>query len=253
MSKPRIAIVVPAYNEAASLPDLLAALDAVRSSRSEWEWLTVIVDDGSTDETALVLDRLELQHPLHVLHLPLNVGIGAAVQAGFLRAVEWAPDATVQVDGDGQHPPEAIPALVAPLLSDQADVVVGSRYLPESGGTVSGRLRRFGTGALAWLLRLTLGVRIKDVTSGFRAFNFDAAEYVSRYYPDDYPEVEIYVPLVRRQFRIHEVPVYMRPRTDGRSSISALGAVYYMLKVSLAVLVHLIKRIPERRRATHES
>lgn len=253
MRRPRIAIVVPAFNEAASLPEVVAGIDAVRRRRSDWSWLTIVVDDGSTDETARVVHDLARRHDLVVLRLPINVGIGAAVQAGFQRAVIWSPDATLQLDGDGQHPPEAIPALVAPLLAGKADVVIGSRYVPGSGGAVSGWLRRFGTGALAWLLRLVVGLRIKDVTSGFRAFNFEAAEYVSRYYPDDYPEVEIYVPLVRRRFRLREVPVYMRSRRDGRSSIAGVGAVYYMLKVSLAVLVHLIKRIPERRRRSRDT
>ncbi|MBW2530351.1 MAG: glycosyltransferase family 2 protein [Deltaproteobacteria bacterium] len=251
--KPRIAIVVPAYNEEASLPDLCVAIGAMQRARTDWHWLTVVVDDGSTDETPRLLELLAAEHGLDIVPLPVNLGIGAAVQAGFQRAVEWGADVAVQLDGDGQHPPEAVPALVAPLLARKADVAVGSRYLPESGGAVSGWLRRVGTGLLAWLLRLVVGLRIRDVTSGFRAFNREAAKYICRYYPDDYPEVEIYVPLVRRRFRLTEVPVYMRPRQGGTSSISALGGAYYMVKVSLAVLIHLIKRIPERRPKSRDS
>lgn len=253
MSRPRIAIVVPAYNEAANLPAVVTALHELQSSRPDWEWMTVIVDDGSTDDTPRVLAQLGRQFPLVAIHSPVNVGIGAAVQAGFQFVVEWGADVTLQFDGDHQHPADAIPSLVEPVLAGSADVVVGSRYLSGSGGRVSGALRRLGTGLFAALLRLVIGLKIRDVTSGFRAFNREATEYISRYYPDDYPEVEIYVPLVRVRFRIAEVPVDMRPRTGGQSSITGLASAYYMLKVTLAVIVHLIKRIPARRRKRRDT
>ncbi len=253
MTKPRIAIVVPAYNEAANLRRVIASLQAVRHSREDWRWLITVVDDGSTDDSRAVLEDLATQVPLRVIHCPLNVGIGGAVQVGFQVAVEWGADVTVQFDGDGQHPGEAIPALVEPILEGRSDVVVGSRYVKGAGGAVSTLGRQIGTRMFAWLLRCVAGVRVKDVTSGYRAFSQDASEYVSRYYPDDYPEVESYVPFARVGFLVEEIPVQMSPRTGGRSSITMLLSPYYVLKVTLAVLIHVIRVIPERRRKARDA
>jgi glycosyltransferase involved in cell wall biosynthesis len=245
--KPRIAIVVPAFNEAASLPRVLAHLGELQAEHPEWTWLCTVVNDGSTDDTRHLIERWQQSHKIAAVHSPVNIGIGAAVQAGFQVAVEWNADVVVQCDGDGQHPVEAIIELVTPILQDDADVVVGSRYISGAGGAVSSFGRQLGTRWFAWLLRLVAGVRIRDVTSGFRAFGRDAATYIGGYYPDDYPEVESYVPLARARFRFAEVPVTMSPRTKGRSSISRFGAAYYLFKVSLAVLIHLIKAIPRRK------
>jgi len=187
------------------------------------------------------------------IHCPVNVGIGGAVQVGFQVAVQWGADVTVQLDGDGQHPVDAIPTLVEPVLAGRADVVVGSRYSKGAGGAVSNVGRQLGTRLFSWLLRLVVGCRVKDVTSGFRAFGREAAVYLSRYYPDDYPEVESYVPLLRAGFDIEEIPVQMSPRRGGRSSISTLLSPYFAVKVTLAVLVHLTRAIPKRKRRSRDT
>ena len=253
VTKPRIAIVVPAYNEAASLPGVIATLQEVRQRRAEWRWSVVVVNDGSTDDTADVLARLAKKHPLTAIHCPVNIGIGGAVQLGFQVAAAWGADVTVQLDGDGQHPGEEIPTMVESVLAGRADVVVGSRYSKGAGGGVSNRGRQLGTRLFSWLLRLVVGCKVKDVTSGFRAFGREAAVYVSRYYPDDYPEVESYVPLLRAGFDIEEIPVRMSPRRGGRSSISALLSPYYVVKVTLAVLIHLTRSIPKRKRRSRDT
>ncbi|MBW2454792.1 MAG: glycosyltransferase family 2 protein [Deltaproteobacteria bacterium] len=252
MTKPRIAIVVPAYNEAASLPGVIASLQAVQRSRDDWQWWVAVVNDGSTDDTDAVLASLAEEHELTEIHCPVNIGIGGAVQVGVQAAVHWGADVCVQVDGDGQHPSAAIPSLVEPVLAGRADIVVGSRYLEGAGGAVSHVGRQLGTRLFSWLLRLVVGCRVKDVTSGFRAFSQDASHFVSHYYPDDYPEVESYVPLARAGFRIEEIPVDMSARKGGRSSISWLLSPYYAIKVTLAVLIHLIRVLPTRRRNDRE-
>lgn len=247
--RPRVVVIVPAFNEEENLPQTLGELREVQLRHPEWRWLTVVVNDGSSDGTISLLRRLQHTFQFTVLDLAVNVGIGGAVQCGFLLAEQWGADVTLQFDGDGQHPAEAIPQLVEPILAGRADVLVGSRYLSGAGGAVSHLLRRLGTWLFSQLLRALMGVKIKDVTSGFRAFNRPALGLICQCYADDYPEVEAYVPLVRQGFRLEEIPVTMRRRLSGRSSISPLGSSYYMFKVTLAVIVHMIRPLPHPRKA----
>jgi glycosyltransferase involved in cell wall biosynthesis len=197
------------------------------------------VNDGSKDRTAAILNELENKLMIRVIHLPINLGIGGAVQTGFQVAEAWSADVTLQIDGDGQHPVVQMNALVAPILEGRAEVVVGSRYISGSGGNVSSRSRRVGTWLFSILLRLITGVKIQDTTSGFRAFSKNAAKIISKDYADDYPEVEAYVPLARQGFKIIEVPVKMRPRLGGSSSITVLKGAYYMLKVMFSTVLDL--------------
>jgi hypothetical protein len=243
--KLRVAVVIPAFNECLSLGPLLERLRAQASSWSAFEVYPVVVNDGSTDGTRELLDQRSAQWGAYALHLPVNLGIGKAVQTGFRFAVERLdPDVVLQLDGDGQHPAGAIPSLVGPVAEGGADVVVGSRYLPGAGGNVSSRWREWGTSFFSVLLRLLVGVRIRDTTSGFRAFSRRAAEFLARSYPDDYPEVQAYVPLARKGFRIREIAVTMAPRRRGRSSITPWGALYYMVKVAFATLMDRFRRLP---------
>jgi glycosyltransferase involved in cell wall biosynthesis len=250
--KPRIAIIIPTYNEEKNIESVLRELEALRSLHAGWDFRPIVVNDGSTDRTEEILDRVAPAYGAIVVHLPLNLGIGRAVQTGFKAAVRIRADVTLQLDGDGQHPAEQIPAIVEPVLAHDADVAVGSRYLPDAtsraSGNVSSGLRQAGTWFFSQLLRALVGVRIKDTTSGFRAFSFEATEFLSRYYPDDYPEVEAYVPLVRRGFRITERAVRMRARQGGRSSITPLRSLYYVIKVALATSIDVLRPLPERRR-----
>jgi glycosyltransferase involved in cell wall biosynthesis len=190
------------------------------------------VDDGSTDETARVAASIGWD----VLRLPMNLGIGGAVQAGYLWAWERGYDVAVQIDGDGQHDPAFLEALIAPIASGHADVVIGSRFLSE-GGFRSTAVRRAGIAYLSWFLRLRCGARVTDPTSGFRAANRDAIALFARYYPSDYPEPEAVALARRARLRIAEVPVRMHERTHGSSSITAARTVYYLVKVSLALVL----------------
>lgn len=223
----RVAVIVPAYNEAPNLPRLAAALRAHAPGCD-----VCVVDDGSTDGTAAVAAALGWT----VLRLPVNLGIGGAVQAGYLWALERGHDVAVQIDGDGQHDPAFLGALLAPLQQGSADVVIGSRFLSE-GGFRSTAVRRAGIRYLSWFLRLRCGARVTDATSGFRAAGRRAIELFARYYPSDYPEPEAIALARRAGLRLAEVAVRMNERAHGRSSITALRTLYYLVKVSLALVL----------------
>ncbi len=223
----RIAAIVPAYNEARSLPRLAEALRA-RAPAVD----VCLVDDGSADDTARIAATLGWT----VLRLPMNLGIGGAVQAGYLWAWERGYDVAVQIDGDGQHDPAYLDALVAPIREGAADVVIGSRFLARDGFQ-STALRRAGIRYLAAFLRLRCGARVTDPTSGFRAANRDGIELFARYYPSDYPEPEAIALARRAGLRLAEVPVRMSERAHGASSITTLRSFYYLVKVSLALVL----------------
>jgi glycosyltransferase involved in cell wall biosynthesis len=245
---PRIAIVIPAFNEEKNIESVLIDIRALQINHTEWEIIPIVVNDGSTDGTEELLKQLAPRYGMYIVNLPLNVGIGCTVQAGFQFAQLWFPDVTLQLDGDGQHPASQIPQVIQPILSGDADVVVGSRYVKGAGGNVSSSLRQVGTKFFSILLKVLVGIKIEDVTSGFRAFNSEAAQFISKVYPDDYPEVETFVPLARREFRIAEVPVTMRTRSAGTSSITPIRSLYYMIKVMFATTLDVLRPLPERKK-----
>jgi glycosyltransferase involved in cell wall biosynthesis len=243
----RIAIVIPAFNEEKSIESVLREIHALRASHPTWELLPIVVNDGSSDQTAEILAKNAAFYGAHVVTLPLNLGIGRAVQAGFKYAVRLRTQVVLQLDGDGQHPAGELSAIIEPILNGEADVAVGSRYVKGASGNVSTSFRQAGTWFFSCLLRALVGLKLKDTTSGFRAFSADAAEFLSRYYPDDYPEVQAYVPLVRRGFSVTERAVRMRPRHAGHSSITAIGSLYYMVKVAFATVIDVLRPLPPRR------
>ena len=228
---PKIAIVIPVYNEENNIEQVLRDVEALSCAHPAWNILSVVVNDGSTDGTLLVLAKWYENVRVRVIHHPLNLGIGCAVQTGFQVAQSWGADVTLQLDGDGQHPADQVPRIVNPILAHQAHVVVGSRYFKGAGGLVSTQMRRAGTWFFSQLLKALVGKRIHDTTSGFRAFDKQASLFISQSYTDDYPEVDAYVGLVRQKFNILEVPVAMRARNAGKSSITPMRIVYYTVKV----------------------
>lgn len=223
----RVVAIVPAYNEARNLPGLAEAL------RTHAPGCDVcVVDDGSGDGTARIAASLGFT----VLPLAVNLGIGGAVQVGYRWAWERGYDVAVQIDGDGQHDPAYFAALLEPIASGRAEVVIGSRFLSE-GGFRSTLVRRIGIRYLSWFLRLRCGARVTDPTSGFRAASRSAIELFARHYPSDYPEPEAVALARRAGLRVTEVPVRMHERAHGQSSITALRTLYYLVKVSLALLI----------------
>lgn len=225
--------IVPAYNEEKTIGTVLAE---IKESCRDFDIL--VVDDGSTDKTGEVARTVP---GARVVGLPINVGIGGAVQTGFLYAREHGYDLAVQVDADGQHRPAEVPRLLEPILRDEADMVVGSRF-KEKGGYRGRAWRRLGIRIFYLTNRLLLGEKITDSTSGFRAYNGKAIALLSDTYPDDYPEPEAVYILKRRGLRVREVPVQMEDRRAGRSSIGFFGSIYYMIKVFLAIFVLFLRR-----------
>lgn len=222
-----VVAVVPAWNEAATIGAVVAALRALPLGVS-----VVVVDDGSTDGTG---DAARAAGAV-VLTPPFNLGIGGAVQTGLRWAAARGARAVVQVDGDGQHPAAQATAVLQPVLEGRADVCIGSRFL-RGEGDQSTTVRRAGIAWLAFLVRMRCGRSFSDPTSGFRACGPRALAWLAEEYPEDYPEPQVLAPLVRRGFRIEEVPVRMAARGGGKSSIRGLGPLLYMAKVSVAVVL----------------
>ena len=230
--------VVPAFNEQQNVGRVI---EEIRDFDPGLD--IVVVDDGSVDATATVAR----EHGAIVLRLPFNLGIGGAVQTGFRYAFEHGYELAVRVDGDGQHDASQLDRVVAPVLAGEADIAVGSRFVAQGEGYRSSRSRRIGIRLLALVVSRIVGRRVTDTTSGFQALNEKGIALFARDYPHDYPEVEATVMVSRHRLRSVEVPVSMRERSSGRSSITALRSVYYMIKVLLAIFVGLFRRnvVPE--------
>jgi glycosyltransferase involved in cell wall biosynthesis len=230
----RIAIV-PALNEQETIGRVI---DEIRAFDPGFE--IVVVDDGSADRTAVVAEA----RGAHVLALPFNLGIGGAVQTGYQYARDNGFELAVQIDGDGQHNAQEVERLVGPILEGRADMVVGTRFV-EGGGYRGTHLRRVGIHLFAALVSLIVRQRVTDTTSGFRAVNRRGIRLFAADYPRDYPEVEATVLFSRHGLKMVEVPVVMRIREEGNSSITTLRSVYYMVKVLLALFVGLFRRYPK--------
>jgi glycosyltransferase involved in cell wall biosynthesis len=228
--------VVPAYNEAATVGSVVAA---VREHAPDFDVL--VVDDGSTDDTR----RIAQEAGATVLHHPFNLGIGGAVQSGFFYALEHGYDFMVQVDGDGQHDPGEIARLTEARHEDfSVDMVCGSRFLSEDQRYPAPVSRRTGIHIFAFIVSRLVGQRVSDPTSGFRLYNRRAISLFARDYPHDYPEVEAVLMLHVHRLAMREVPVRMFQRGGGSSSISSGKSLYYMVKVLLAIFVGLARARP---------
>ncbi len=229
----KLLIIVPAYNEEESLPGVLRDLGESVPAAD-----VLVVNDGSRDGT----ERVARDRGARVLNLPFNLGIGGAVQAGYLYAERQGYDVAVQFDGDGQHLGVEVQKLLRPLAADTADLVIGSRFLVP-GMYQAPLFRKMGIGIFSFVLSRILGMTVTDSTSGFRAANRRVIEFFARNYPDDYPEVESLVLLHKRRLRIAEETVQMRERTGGRSSITPVRSAYYMVKVLMAIFIDLLKKV----------
>ncbi len=235
----RTLVVIPAKDEAANLPSLLTEV-----ARFHPLGEVLVVDDGSRDETSRIAGRLGCR----VLRHCFNLGYGSTLLTGYHYALQHDYRYLVQIDGDGQHPPAAIEALLAPLIAGEADVVIGSRYL-NGGNPETGRLRRLGALPLAWIASLWTGTRITDPTSGMQALRREAVlELCSDGFPDDFPDIDVLIHLHRKGFRLREIPVSMRPRRHGRSMHGGLRALYYFFRMAVCLLLLPVRRSSPYRR-----
>ncbi len=229
----KVLVIVPAYNEEGSIRGVIEDLGNNFPAGD-----ILVVNDGSMDSTSAVARGLGV----NVVDLPFNLGIGGAMQTGLLYALAGDYAAAIQFDGDGQHNAEEIVKIFDPRGKKNADLVVGSRFLSE-GGFTSSIQRRLGARILSFVVSTLIGRRITDTTSGFRFYSRRALEFFSVTYPEDYPEVESFVLAHKKGLVIDEVPAEISPRKFGKSSITLPRAVYYMVKVLLAVFVDMLKRV----------
>jgi glycosyltransferase involved in cell wall biosynthesis len=225
-------IIIPAFNEQDSIGNVITEI-----KKSHPNFSIVVINDGSSDNTAGVARSTGVS----VITMPYNVGIGGAVQTGFKFAFRYDFDYAIQVDADGQHISSEIDKILEPLEDESSDVVIGSRYIGENNYQTP-LLRRIGMLIFSAINFLAIRQKVTDNTSGFRSYNRKAIQFLSRTYSDDYPEVEAVMVLGKNGFRIKEIPVKMRARQGGHSSITALKSIYYMIKVSLSILVNIFRK-----------
>jgi len=235
----KVIVLIPCYNEERNIDKVIQNIKDYTSSNSSSNWNYIIdyliINDCSKDDTLEICKKKKYNY----INLPVNLGIGGGIQAGYLYAHERGYDIAIQHDGDGQHDSCYFDDVISPIISGQADIVIGSRFLEKEGFQSTG-LRRFGISFLSKLIYLCTGVKIHDVTSGYRAVNHKFIKLFAAHYAQDYPEPEAIMDAALHKAKIMEVPVVMREREEGKSSISPVKSIYYMIKVSIAILFHRI-------------
>jgi glycosyltransferase involved in cell wall biosynthesis len=226
-------VIIPVFNEEETLRGVILG---IRSFLSQADIL--VVNDGSTDSTG----NIAREEGVLILEHPYNMGIGATMQTGFLYALNNGYNIAVQIDGDGQHDARFITSLIKPILDGQANLVIGTRYLSD-GGFKSTFLRKLGIRFFTTIIWIFTGKKITDPTSGFRAMDRKGIELFSKEYPSDYPEVEALISAYKKGLHFQEIPVTMRNRQGGASSIGILSALYYMVKVTLSISIGSFRRV----------
>lgn len=223
----KILVIIPAYNEGKNIEKVIENL---KKRCPQYDYL--IVNDGSQDNTVEICKKNKYSY----INLSINLGIGGGMQAGYLYAKENHYDIAVQMDGDGQHNPEYIKDLIVPIINNEADMVIGSRFIEKKGFQTT-FFRRMGITILRYVIKICCKINILDTTSGFRASSKELIELFAENYAQDYPEPESIVFSVLNGYRIKEIPVIMNEREEGVSSIHGLRSLYYMIKVSIALFI----------------
>lgn len=227
----KVLMIIPAYNEENSIVSTVKSLEKAELTDDILDY--IIINDGSTDKTKEVC----LKNNLNVINLPVNLGIGGAVQTGYKYARDNNYDIAIQFDGDGQHDATYIKTLVDEIKKGN-DIVIGSRYVEELSEFKSTFIRRIGIRFLSFLIKICTGKKIYDPTSGFRASNKDIINMFAKDYPTDYPEPDTIVTVIKSGYKVSEVPVKMKERISGKSSLSSpIKATFYMIKVSFAIII----------------
>ncbi len=226
----RLLVIIPCYNEEKNIAKLIDSIE-IQAKEFLVETDILCINDCSKDNT---LDIIKTKNVLH-LNLPVNLGIGGAVQSGFKFASKYKYDFAAQMDGDGQHPPSELNKLLICMEKNQADVVIGSRFIDKIGFQTS-VFRRIGIIYFEKLIKFLTGKTITDSTSGYRLLNANAIKIVANQYPDDYPEPEAVMQFFKHKLKVVETPVIMEARLGGVSSIGNLKSIYYIVKVTLGIL-----------------
>ncbi|MBQ6843142.1 MAG: glycosyltransferase family 2 protein [Agathobacter sp.] len=224
-------IIIPAYNESECIE---ATVRDIMENAPDFDY--VIINDCSTDNTQEICEK----NGFNIVNLPINLGIGGAVQTGYMYAVEYDYDLAVQVDGDGQHDPQFLRKMAEYLETHDADMVIGSRFI-EKEGFQSSWIRRVGIVYFTKLIKLCTGKTITDPTSGLRMAGRNVIKLFANCYPKDYPEPESTVMALKHGCKVEEIPVIMRERQGGVSSITMKRSIYYMVKVTLAILMESLR------------
>lgn len=225
-------VIIPAYNEEGNI---IKTVTDVQKHAPSFDY--IIINDCSIDNTLQICKEQGYQ----VLNLPCNMGIGGGVQTGYLYAARNGYDFAVQFDGDGQHNGAYLEAMAEKMEAEELDMLIGSRYIQKEGFQSSGA-RRMGIKYFTGLIKLVTGARITDPTSGMRMVNAEVIRLFAGDYPKDYPEPESVVTLLKKGKKVKEIPVTMNAREEGVSSISPVKAVYYMVKVSIAILIAAVRK-----------
>lgn len=232
----KILLIIPAYNEEKSILHTCQSIWDYNAANST-NYDIIVINDGSADKTQQVLEVNNIPH----LNLCINSGIGNAVQTGYMYARENDYDIAIQFDGDGQHDVSYVKNLIQPILNNNADIVIGSRFIDnKSSEFKSSGARRAGIKLISFFIKLFTGKKIYDVTSGFRAANKNLVTYFANSYPSEYPEPVSEVSLIKQKFKLAEVPVSMNERTEGVSSIRAWKTIYFMMNVVFSVIIEAI-------------
>lgn len=225
----KVLVIIPAYNEE---KNILKTVNNLKEIKLDHELDYVIINDGSTDSTKKICE----ENHLNMIDLPFNLGIGGAVQTGYKYAYYHNYDIAIQFDGDGQHDGNYIKDLIAEIKKGN-NVVIGSRFVSELSTFKSSKMRRLGKNILSFLIKVVTGKKIYDPTSGFRAVDKEVIKLFANDYPSDYPEPDTIVTVIKKNYQVSEIPVKMNKREGGKSSINPLKSVYYMIKVSLAIII----------------
>lgn len=224
-------IIIPAYNEE---KNIISVVKDIEKFASEFDY--IIVNDCSTDDTYNVC----VKNGFNVINLPVNLGIGGAMQTGYKFAKKYNYDVAVQFDGDGQHDAKYLNKLMDDMIKNNSDMVIGSRFI-KNEGFQSSKLRRIGINFFSFLFKFLYNIKISDTTSGLRMVNSKIISMFCDYYPKDYPEPETTAICIRNGYKVNEIPVIMKEREHGVSSINFIKSIYYMIKVTLAILIDCTK------------
>lgn len=231
----KVILIIPAYNEQGSIKNTVNKIEEFKHNNDlVFQLDYIVINDGSTDNTANILDK----HAINHIDLIQNLGIGGGVQTGYVYALRQGYDVAVQFDGDGQHDIASIESLVVPVLKDETDFVIGSRFIDKSiENFQSTYMRRLGINLISLAIKLVTGKKIHDTTSGYRAGNKKVIAYFASRYPVAYPEPESIVRLLKKGLRVKEMPANMFERLEGVSSIRAFKSVTYMIDVLISIII----------------